>query len=100
MSIRALGRQFASQWRNRDKNYWGGTEGHPQGALFLPSLLPGAAQAARHRPSGQTVEWARKKGAGEPIPEAPWREPHWSDKLAPKKPGARTHTQGTLFDDE
>jgi hypothetical protein len=95
MSIRALGRQFVAQVKNRNQRYWTGTERHPQGALFIPH--GGKPPPIFDRP---TVEAGRRRMAGENNPAAPWREPHWSDKLAIPAPGARTAKQLRLFDDE
>jgi hypothetical protein len=77
MSIRALGRQWMAQVKNAGKFYLPGVEGHPQGALFPPSL---GGLAPFHSPD--VKEAVRRQVSGENNPPAPWREPHWSDKWA------------------
>lgn len=75
MSLRALGRQFLAQHRNRNLPAWGGTERHPQGILFPPGQ---GGKMALSTPDMR--EALRRRETGERNPEAPWREPHWSDK--------------------
>jgi len=94
MSLRALGRQFIAQRQNRDKPWIQPSETFPQGHLFAP--WGRGDQQKLFTP--QTVEAARRHGAGEKNPQAPWREPHWSDKLAMPQPGARTTRQSRLFE--
>lgn len=99
MSLRALGRQFkAAKARHALRNapYIPPSETFPQGHLFAPWEHGGKQPIF----DAQTREAARRRMAGENNPEAPWREPHWSDKWAAPKPGAPTYKQLSLFDDE
>jgi hypothetical protein len=69
VSIRALGRQFKAQLANRNKAYWPGTEGHPQGALFIGG---GGRQPIF---DAQFIEAGRRRAAGEANPEHSWDTP-------------------------
>ena len=68
MSLRALGRQFVAQHKNRTNPAWGGTERHPQGLLFHMPV-------PKYRPDADVVESGRRRNAGENNPSAPWKTP-------------------------